>query len=178
MLRTIFEMRMLQAHVCYMPLEQYAFQLWSWSIFDFKNSSRLLMVQNHMVISWGQNLKKADWAKVISVILKVPKTHLFVCTDTLLAMSSMGEYKERQTDLRIWDEGNKGHVHTLNCHWGCAVCSGSIKGGRNEGPLPPSAPPPPVRRKKGKNQPYFSNFWIFAPQFPLPKKFLVFPLAV
>ena len=34
--------------VCYMLLEQYAFQIWSWSIFDLEYSSRLLMVQDHM----------------------------------------------------------------------------------------------------------------------------------
>ena len=31
-------------------LEQYAFQIWSWSIFNLECSSRLLMVQNHKVL--------------------------------------------------------------------------------------------------------------------------------
>ena len=29
--------------------------------------------------------------------------------------------------------------------------------------LPPTCPPPPVRRKNGPNQPFSANFWIFAP---------------
>ena len=33
-----------------MLLEQYAFQTWSWSIFNLKYSSRLLMVQDHKII--------------------------------------------------------------------------------------------------------------------------------
>ena len=41
---------LLQEHVyvCYILLEQYAFQIWSWSIFNLKYSPRLLMVQDHM----------------------------------------------------------------------------------------------------------------------------------
>ena len=33
-----------------MLMEQCAFQVWSWSIFDLLCSSRLLMVQDHMVL--------------------------------------------------------------------------------------------------------------------------------
>ena len=40
---------LLQEQVCYMLLEQYAFQIWSWSIFSLEYSSRLLMVQDHKV---------------------------------------------------------------------------------------------------------------------------------
>ena len=35
-----------QEHVCYMFLEQCAFQIWSWLIFDLECSSRSLMVQD------------------------------------------------------------------------------------------------------------------------------------
>ena len=41
---------LLQEHRANMFLEQCAFQIWSWSIFDSGNSSRLLMVQGHMVL--------------------------------------------------------------------------------------------------------------------------------
>ena len=41
---------LLQEHVCYMLLEQYAFQIWSWSIFNLEYFSRLLMVQDHKVL--------------------------------------------------------------------------------------------------------------------------------
>ena len=40
---------LLQEHICYMLLEQCAFQIWSWSIFDLEYSSRLLMVQDHII---------------------------------------------------------------------------------------------------------------------------------
>ena len=48
--RTILNCTLLQENVCYMLLEQYAFQIWSWSIFNLECSSRLLMVQNHKVL--------------------------------------------------------------------------------------------------------------------------------
>ena len=41
---------LLHEHVCYMLLEQYAFQVWSWSIFNLEYSSRLLMVRDHKVL--------------------------------------------------------------------------------------------------------------------------------
>ena len=47
--RTIFEMHTMFA-VCYMLLEQNAFQMWSWSIFNLEYSSRLLMVQGLKVL--------------------------------------------------------------------------------------------------------------------------------
>ena len=34
---------LLQGHVCHMLLEHYAFQMWSWSIFNLEYSSRLLI---------------------------------------------------------------------------------------------------------------------------------------
>ena len=57
---------LLQEHVANMLLEQCAFQIWPWSIFDSDNSFRLwmvqdlkvLMVQNHMVEA--KITKKAD----------------------------------------------------------------------------------------------------------------------
>ena len=39
---------LLQEHIANMLMEQCAFQIWSWSIFDLENSFRLLMVQDHM----------------------------------------------------------------------------------------------------------------------------------
>ena len=58
-----------------MLLEQCAFQIWSWSIFDLKYSSRLSMVQDHTVltvlehmvlaISQGQNLKKSNLCTIL-----------------------------------------------------------------------------------------------------------------
>ena len=39
-----------QEHVCYMLLEQFTFQIWFRSIFDFEYSSRLLMVQDHIIL--------------------------------------------------------------------------------------------------------------------------------
>ena len=43
---------LLLKHVCYMLLEQYAYQIryGSWSIFNLEYSSRSLMVQDHMVL--------------------------------------------------------------------------------------------------------------------------------
>ena len=38
---------MLQEHIANMLLEQCAFQIWSWSIFDLENSFILLMVLDH-----------------------------------------------------------------------------------------------------------------------------------
>ena len=38
---------LLQEHVCSMLLEHYAFQIWSWRIFNLEYSSRLLMVEDH-----------------------------------------------------------------------------------------------------------------------------------
>ena len=38
---------LLQEHIGNMLLEQSAFQIWSWSIFDLENSFRLLMVRDH-----------------------------------------------------------------------------------------------------------------------------------
>ena len=48
--RTIFEMLTAYRSMFAMLLEQYAFQIWSWSIFDLENSLRLWMVEDHMVL--------------------------------------------------------------------------------------------------------------------------------
>ena len=70
-----------------MLLEQYVFQIWSWSIFNLEYSSRLLMVQDHKVLvlwSWtinrGQNVTKA-----------APRPFLFVV-----------EYRLAQTVTMHW----------------------------------------------------------------------------
>ena len=57
---------LLQEHVCCMLLEQYAFQIWSWSIFDLQYSSRLLMV--HLDHMSSQNLKKKGHLPAYSVV--------------------------------------------------------------------------------------------------------------
>ena len=53
---------LLQEYVCYIFLEQCTFEIWSWCIFILKYSSRLLIVQDHMVltISQGQCLQKVS----------------------------------------------------------------------------------------------------------------------
>ena len=48
--RTIFEMLTAYRSMFAMLLEQYAFQIWSWSIFDLENSLRLWMVEDHKVL--------------------------------------------------------------------------------------------------------------------------------
>ena len=47
---TYLKCTLLQEHVCYMLLEQYAFQIWSWGILNLKYSSIFLMVQGHKVL--------------------------------------------------------------------------------------------------------------------------------
>ena len=64
--RTIFEMYTAPgACLLYAPgagcfsnmlLERYAFQIWSWSIFDLENSFRLLMIQNHKVLMFQDHM--------------------------------------------------------------------------------------------------------------------------
>ena len=43
-------MSLLKEHVCSMLLEQYAFQIWFWSIFNVGHPSRSLMAHGHMVL--------------------------------------------------------------------------------------------------------------------------------
>ena len=67
---------LLQEHIANMLLEQCAFQIWSWIIFDLENSFRLWMIQDHKVlmiwpwtISRGQNLQKARRPAVAFLVL-------------------------------------------------------------------------------------------------------------
>ena len=41
---------LLQVHIANMLLKHYAFEIWSWVIFDLEYSCRLLIVQDHMVL--------------------------------------------------------------------------------------------------------------------------------
>ena len=61
-----------EACLLYMLLEQCAFQIWFWNIFDLEYSSRLLMVQDHMALdhqSPGQNLTKSFLFGLLHLVL-------------------------------------------------------------------------------------------------------------
>ena len=47
----------LQECIANMLLEQCTFQIWFWSIFNLRHSSRLLMVQDHMVLMVQNHIK-------------------------------------------------------------------------------------------------------------------------
>ena len=55
-----------------MLLEQYAFQIWSWSISNLEYSSRLVMVQDPNgpePYGRGQNLKKSSGTGIVAISL-------------------------------------------------------------------------------------------------------------
>ena len=55
---------LLQEQIANMLLEQYAFQIWCWSLFDLEGSSRLLITQDHMVLSYESRPKSGLMASL------------------------------------------------------------------------------------------------------------------
>ena len=89
----------LQEHIANMLLEQYAFQIWSWSIFNLENSFRLLMVQDH------KSRSKSFPRKQTQIFEKVGQINPF--------MSNFCIWKSWQNfppNITIFQEGTKFHI--------------------------------------------------------------------
>ena len=72
--RPCLECTLFQEHVCNMVLEQYAFQIWSWNIFNLEYSSRLSMIQDHMVLEqyafqiWSWSIFNLEYSSRLSMV--------------------------------------------------------------------------------------------------------------